>query len=254
MAASSLYIVAAREGDAESVAQTARRLGLPTTVGEYKPTTLAAVERLQPSVVVIDVAALPGGGEVLCRQLTRLARPPLLLAIAADHSGATAALHVGAAVGLIHPVDPSWLAAQIASLLRLSKAKGTTGPTDGPIVVHGLKIDPGRCEASIDGQSIALTPTEFRILASVARSPGLVVSAHDLAEEALGLHLQDREAMDLLKVHVYRLRRKLGQQGADPCVMRNVRGFGYMLERRAAAKAPPAAARRSARASQQRSA
>jgi DNA-binding winged helix-turn-helix (wHTH) protein len=60
--------------------------------------------------------------------------------------------------------------------------------------------------------------------------------------------------MDLLKVHVYRLRRKLGQGGADPWVLRNVRGFGYMLERRAAAKPAPAASIASVRAPQRRSA
>jgi DNA-binding response OmpR family regulator len=83
----------------------------------------------------------------------------------------------------------------------------------------------------------------------------MVISGHELAQEALDLQLPEQEAMDLLKVHVYRLRRKLGQGGADPWVLRNVRGFGYMLERRAAtakpARATPIA---SVRAPQRRSA
>jgi DNA-binding winged helix-turn-helix (wHTH) protein len=67
--------------------------------------------------------------------------------------------------------------------------------------------------------------------------------------------LPEPEAMDLLKVHVYRLRRKLGQGGADPWVLRNVRGFGYMLERRAAAAKPARALSvASASVSQRRSA
>lgn len=256
MVASSLFIVAARENDAQEAAQAARRLGFSATAAEYKPETLAAMERSQASVVVLDLAALPGGGEVLCRQVARLRRAPLLLAIAPNPSQAAAALHAGATVCLTHPVDPSWLAAQLAALLRLSRVQEAISPANASVIVRGLKIDPGRCEASIEGWPVALTPTEFRILACLARSPGLVVSSHDLVEEALGLHLPEREAMELLKVHVYRLRRKLSQRGADPWVMRNVRGFGYMLERRAAAKMARSAAiaSGSVRASQRRSA
>lgn len=256
MRASSLFIVAACESDAQGAAEAARGLGFSASADEYKPTTLAAIEQSQASVVVADLPALPGGGEILCRQVARLPHPPLLLAIATDPSQAAAALHAGATACLTHPVDPSWLAAQLASLIRLSRVPEARGPIDVPVTVRGLKIDPRRCEATIEGEPVPVTPTEFRILASLARSPGLVVSTHDLVEEALGLHLPEREAMELLKVHVYRLRRKLNEHGADPWVMRNVRGFGYMLERRGAAKAAraPAIAGRRLRASQRRSA
>lgn len=256
MAASSLFMVAARENDAEEAAEAAHRLGFSATAAEYTPETLAAIERSRASVVVVDLANLPGGGEVLCRQVARLPHPPLLLAIATSPSQAAAALRDGATVSLTHPVDPSWLPAQLASLVRLSAKQESTGATSAPVVILGLRIDPRRCEASIAGQTVALTPTEFRILACLARSPGRVVSGRDLVEEALGLHLPEGEAMALLKVHVYRLRRKLGRRGLNPWVMRNVPGFGYMLDRRAVAKPAPAAAtaKKRARAAQRRSA
>jgi len=251
----SLFIVGAQEDDAQRTAEAARGLGCPVTAAEYKPATLDDIERSRASVVMLDLAALPGGGEVLCRQIARLSPPVLLLAIVANPSQATTALHAGATVCLTHPLDPSWLAAQLSSLLRIPRAREGAGEADTPITIRGLRIDPGRCEASIEGQPIPLTPTEFRILASLARSPGLVVSGHDLAEEALDLQLPEQEAMDLLKVHVYRLRRKLGRGGADPWVLRNVRGFGYMLERRAATtKLARAASIASVRAPQRRSA
>ena len=252
--APSLFIVGARESDAQRTAEAARGLGFSVTAAEYKPTTLDDIERSRASVVVLDLAALPGGGEVLCRQIARLSRPVLLLAFVANPSQAAAALHAGATVCLTHPLDPLWVAAQLSGLLRISRAQDGTGQTDAPVTVRGLRIDPGRCEASIDGQPIPLTPTEFRTLACLARSPGLVVSGHDLAEEALDLQLPEQEAMDLLKVHVYRLRRKLGQGGADPWVLCNVRGFGYMLERRTATAKPAQAAPIGVREAQRRSA
>jgi len=256
MAIPSLFILGARAKDTQAAADAARRLGFSVTAAEYKPTTLDAVERSGAPIVMADLAALPGGGEVLCRQLTRLPRPVLLLAVVANSDQAASALHAGATVCLTHPLSPSWLAAQLSSLLRLSKAKESACPADSPVTIRGLRIDPGRCEASTGDCTIPLTPTEFRILACLARSPGIVISGRDLAEEALELRLPEPEAMELLKVHVYRLRRKLAHSGIEPRVLRNVRGFGYMLERRTHAAKParaavatvavPAAQRRSA--------
>jgi two-component system alkaline phosphatase synthesis response regulator PhoP len=252
MATPSLFILGVQEKDAQAAADAARRLGYSVTAAEYKPTTLDDIQRAGASVVMADLAALPGSGEVLCRQLARLPRPVLLLAVVSNSAEAASALKSGAVVCLTHPLSPSWLAAQLSSLLQLSKAKDTAWPVDGPVTIRGLRIDPGRCEASAGDRSIPLTPTEFRILACLARSPGIVISGHDLAEEALDLRLAEQEAMELLKVHVYRLRRKLANSGIEPRLLRNVRGFGYMLERRAHAAKPeravtvPAAQRRSA--------
>jgi DNA-binding response OmpR family regulator len=256
MAIPSLFILGAREKDAQAAAEAARHLGFSVTAAEYKPTTLDAIERSGASVVMADLAALPGGGEVLCRQLTRLPRPVFLLAVVANSAQAATALSAGATVCLTHPLSPSWLAAQLSSLLGLSRAKENSWCADAPVTIRGLRIDPGRCEASTGDHTIPLTPTEFRVLACLARSPGIVISGRDLAEEALDLQLPEQEAMELLKVHVYRLRQKLAHSGIEPRVLRNVRGFGYMLERRAqAVKAPraaiasvaiPAAQRRSA--------
>jgi two-component system alkaline phosphatase synthesis response regulator PhoP len=256
MAIPSLFILGVREKDAQAAADAARHLGFSVTAAEYKPTTLDAIERSGASVVMADLTALPGGGEVLCRQLTRLPRPVLLLAVVADSTQAASALNAGATVCLTHPLSPSWLAAQLSRLFRLSTTKESAWSADAPMTIRGLRIDPGRCEASTGDCTIPLTPTEFRILACLARSPGIVLSGRDLAEEALDLRLPEQEAMELLKVHVYRLRRKLAHSGIEPRVLRNVRGFGYMLERRAhamkparaavAAVAVPAAQRRSA--------
>lgn len=255
MAIPSLFILGAQEKDAQAAADAARRLGFSVTAAEYEPTTIAAIETAGASVVMADLAALPGGGEILCRQLARLPRPVLLLAVVANPAEAASALEAGATVCLTHPVNPSWLAGQLLSFLRLSKAKENAWCADAPVTIRGLRIDPGRCEASTGDHTIPLTPTEFRILACLARSPGIVISGHDLAEEALDLLLPEQEAMELLKVHVYRLRRKLASSGIESRVLRNVRGFGYMLERRAHAAKParaaaavaiPAAQRRSA--------
>jgi len=256
MAIPSLFILGAQEKDAQAAAEAARHLGFSVTAAEYEPTTLDAIERSGAPVVMADLAALPGGGEVLCRQLARLARPVLLLALVANSAQAASALNAGATVCLTHPLSPSWLAAQLSSLLRLSRAKENAWSAEAPVTIRGLRIDPGRCEASTGDCTIPLTPTEFRILACLARSPGIVISGRDLAEEALDLRLPEQEAMELLKVHVYRLRQKLGHSGMEPRVLRNVRGFGYMLERRAHAvkSARAAVAAVSVPASQRRSA
>jgi DNA-binding response OmpR family regulator len=235
MAVSSLFIVGARESDVRAVAEVGQRLGLSVTVAEYEPTTVEAIERSHASVVMLDLSVLPGGGEVLCRQVARLPRPPLLLAIVGSPAQATEALQA-ATVCLTRPLTSGWR--QLSSLLRLSKAPDGADQAEARVTVRGLKVDTARCEVSAQDRPIPLTPTEFRILACLARSPGQVVAGRDLVEEVLNLRLPEREAMDLLKVHVYRLRRKLAQSGIEPRVLRNVRGFGYMIERRAPAAKP----------------
>jgi DNA-binding response OmpR family regulator len=95
-----------------------------------------------------------------------------------------------------------------------------------------MTIDFDRAEVKLGEAEIKLTPTEFRLLASLARAAGRVVSARQLLADAQSVVLPESEAREIVKVHVRRLRAKLEpHQGDNPYVV-SVRGFGYLLERR----------------------
>ncbi len=120
------------------------------------------------------------------------------------------------------------LARRLAELLEVV----TAASAPHRVTVRNVAVDFERCEVTVEGRPVALTPTEFRILAYLAGRPGRVVSHAELFREVHGYEAGEQEAKDILKVHIWRLRNKLNAAGAEPNLIVNVRGFGYLLERR----------------------
>jgi DNA-binding response OmpR family regulator len=79
----------------------------------------------------------------------------------------------------------------------------------------------------VDGSPIDLTATEFGILATLARDPGVVVSRAALLDAVWGPEFEGED--HLVDVHVANLRRKLGDEADRPRFVETVRGFGYRL-------------------------
>lgn len=82
-------------------------------------------------------------------------------------------------------------------------------------------------QAWLHGRTLALTPTEFRLLATLARAPGHLFAYCDLAERVLGYTCTEREARANIQVHINNLRRKLADNAHDPRLIHCVRGVGY---------------------------
>jgi DNA-binding response OmpR family regulator len=100
------------------------------------------------------------------------------------------------------------------------------------VTIRELTVDNARYQVAYAGTRLALTPAEFRILASLARRPGRVVPTETLSGEALGSPPGVRQAKDVLRVHVRRIRNKIREAGGSTDYIWNIRGVGYMLERR----------------------
>jgi DNA-binding response OmpR family regulator len=132
--------------------------------------------------------------------------------------------------------DDAVFTARVRALLRRAQ-HWQTGQSAGIIVVRDLLVDLDKCGVILRGQPVSLTPTEFRILAVLAEKAGKVVDARSLLSSVHEHDYDDREAQNLVKVHIANLRRKLedGRHG-NPYVL-CVRGFGYMMERRSERRA-----------------
>jgi DNA-binding response OmpR family regulator len=89
-----------------------------------------------------------------------------------------------------------------------------------------LVIDPNRRTASRNGVALALTAREFRLLESLVRAPGAVVSREELMEQAWGE--REEPMSNTIDVLIARLRRKLEAAG-EPGAIETVRGAGYRL-------------------------
>lgn len=118
----------------------------------------------------------------------------------------------------------------IASRLRaLLRREARREKRNGVLVIRELRLDLDKCRVLFRGRPVALTPTEFRILVCLAQRAGRVVDACALMRAASGSCSDERDAQNVIKVHIANVRRKL--QGAESYIL-SVRGFGYLLERR----------------------
>jgi DNA-binding response OmpR family regulator len=94
-----------------------------------------------------------------------------------------------------------------------------------------MSLDVHRREVIIRGHSIALTPSETHILSILASHAGSYVSPQAIVAEMHGCDVGEREAGDIVRVHIHNLRRKFQRIGGPPYIV-SVRGKGYLLERR----------------------
>jgi DNA-binding response OmpR family regulator len=193
------------------------------------PTVLA---KLNSGLAIVPLGA---EDETLSQALTSLRKRQSAVAVLAlgnlDSAGETALLREGVDVVLAADASVERIAAQLTALARVLLMPPPSEEAE-VIAIRDLTIDLGRREVRAGNRLLALTPTEFRILSHLARRPGRVVSHGEIFSEVHGYAVTDNEAKDILKVHIWRLRSKLAEATPGPTPIINVRGFGYLLERR----------------------
>jgi two-component system response regulator MtrA len=187
---------------------------------------LVAIERLRPSAVVLDVG-LPGiDGIEVCRRLRAAGDwTPVLFATARDDEvDRIVGLDLRADDYITKPFSPREVVARVGSVLRRSQ-----GTVAGPATLQlgTVCVDMGARRLTVDDVEVALTATEFELLAFLMRRPGRVFTREHLISEVWGYSaISGNRTVD---VHVAQLRAKLGE--ASP--IRTVRGVGYSAEAQA---------------------
>lgn len=186
---------------------------------------LKRARRDSPDLVLLDVM-LPGvDGVEVCRQLKRdpitRAIPVMMVTAKGEESDVVLGLGVGADDYITKPFSPRQLVARVQAVLRRGPLKEESG--QGERVVRGpVVIDLARHEATIDGKSEVLTPTELRLLHFLASHPGRVFDRAHLLSRVIG---EDAIVTDRnIDVHIRSIRQKLGRHRE---LVETVRGVGY---------------------------
>jgi DNA-binding response OmpR family regulator len=185
---------------------------------------LELVRSWDPDVVILDVM-LPGlDGVEVCTQLRGFSDAYVLMLTArSEEIDRIVGLAVGADDYLTKPFSPRELVARIKAMLRRPRRTDAIARPAAP----GLEVDVARRQVTVDGERVELTALEFNVLAALAREPGVVVTREALFEQAWGPgYLADDHLVD---VHVANLRRKLGDDPAQPRFVETVRGVGYRV-------------------------
>ncbi|WP_066771803.1 response regulator transcription factor [Croceicoccus mobilis] len=173
------------------------------------------------AAVVLDLGLPDGSGmDLLAHWRDRRIASPILILTARDSwQDKVTGLNAGADDFVVKPVRFEELLARLHALLRRPADN-----RDPRLVEGGIALDPLTREATVDGEPIALSKQEFRLLHLFMRKPGQVLSQGDIVE-----HLYDLESQrdfNAVEVLVSRLRRKVGKGR-----IRTLRGQGYRFER-----------------------
>ncbi|BBZ30813.1 putative sensory transduction protein [Mycolicibacterium madagascariense] len=218
----------------EIVGSYLRREGFEVHAARDGLEALALAQTVDPDVVVLDVG-LPGiDGFEVCRRLRMFSDAYVLVLTARDTEVDTVVgLSVGADDYLTKPFSPRELVARIHAMLRRPRRPATDGqaaadPTP-PRRIGALSIDVEGREVRLDDAEIDLTRTEFDLLDALSARPGKVLGRRQLIDLVWGDHWVGND--NIVDVHVGHLRRKLGEDPAQPRFVTTVRGVGYRMGR-----------------------
>jgi two-component system response regulator BaeR len=218
-----IFIVEDEPELAALVADYAAAAGYTATVFGDGALALAAIRRAPPALVVLDLM-LPGlDGLSVCRAVREFSAVPIVMVTArVEEIDRLLGLELGADDYLCKPFSPRELMARIKAILR----RVAHTPAAAPMV----DVDEAARRIRIHGRALELTPTEYGILAALARRPGQVFSRAQLLDAAregnANLDVADRT----IDSHVKNLRRKLDVVLPGVDAIHAIYGLGYRFD------------------------
>jgi two-component system phosphate regulon response regulator PhoB len=223
MARPRILIIEDERGLTDVLTYSLQREGYDTIVAHDGPEGLRKAQMQLPDVILLDLM-LPGlDGLDVCRELRAGERtrhvPILMLTAKAEETDQVVGFSIGADDYVTKPFSVKVLLQRIKALQR----RVDTGSEAADVIDHlGVRIDRVRHRASVDGDELDVTPTEFRLLECLLRQPGRAFSRPQLMDVAIGEGAIVLERT--IDVHIKTLRKKLGTKQD---FIETVRGVGY---------------------------
>lgn len=184
---------------------------------------LASVRASKPDLLVLDLG-LPGmDGLDVMRALRKESNLPIILLTArSDESDKLVGLELGADDYVVKPFSPKELVARVRAVLRRSEQARQGG---GVIRAGDVTLDEARMRVTVGARPVELTPTEFQLLAALARQPGRIFTRAQLLDAVRGVAFESYERA--IDAHIKNLRKKLEPDPRVPQYVLTVYGVGY---------------------------
>ena len=202
--------------------------GFEVSVAADGAVAMETFRATMPRIVILDLR-LPGkSGQDLCREikLEFSSVPILVLSAASDVLDKVLLLEIGADDYVTKPFSPRELLARVrAAMRRLNQASDKTDIFS----FDDVEVNFSKMELRRDGQSVAMTPQEFKMLRFFLHHQERVVSRTELLNEVWGY--TNYPTTRTVDTHMLRLRQKLEKDPADPVHFRTVHGTGYKFVR-----------------------
>ena len=179
--------------------------------------------RERPDLVILDIMLPDSDGLEICKALrnnSELAPTPIIFLTArASETDRILGLELGANDYIVKPFFIRELIARVRNQFRSQAVPARS------LRAGALELDRASCQVTLNGNEVALTATEFRLLDFLMSRPGVVYSREQLLDAVWG---HDRAVTDrTVDVYILRLRQKIEPDATNPSFIRAVRGFGY---------------------------
>jgi two-component system phosphate regulon response regulator PhoB len=223
-----IVVIEDEEDILEVISYNLRREGFEVTTSTSGEDGLTKIERNAPNLVILDLMLPEIDGLDLCRKLksdpVTQSIPVIMVTAKGEESDVVLGLGMGADDYVVKPFSPKELVARVKAVLRRSRAVPEQDRKER-IARNGLIIDPQRHDVRVDGESVTLTATEFRLLHFLASHPGRVFTRDQLLTRVIG---EEAIVIDRnIDVHVRAIRKKLGEHRQ---IIETIRGVGYRFK------------------------
>jgi two-component system KDP operon response regulator KdpE len=203
-----------------------RGQGYDTDEAENAAAGLAALSLRTPQAILMDIGLPDVDGVTLTSRIRRITGVPIVVISArSEERQQISALDAGANDYVVKPFREGELLARIRAAIR--SAQGSED-REGPYRIGPLRVEPDNHLAFLEGVELNLTRTEFRLLRTLARQAGRVVTREALLREVWGA--EHVEAVHYLRVYVRQLRQKIEADAARPALLVTAPGVGYRLK------------------------
>ena len=187
---------------------------------------LAQAAGRNPELILLDLGLPDRDGKEVTRELRRKTRAPIIILSArGQEHEKVALLDLGADDYLTKPFGTSELLARIRVALRHAAAPGA--PLQEPVRLGEVTLDPVRRQVFRGREEVHLTPTEYKLLLTLVRHAGKVLTHRQLLEEVWGASYL--EQTHYLRVYMAQLRHKLERDPTRPRLLLTEPGIGYRL-------------------------
>lgn len=196
----------------------------------HADTAKAALQKAEselPLAVILDLGLPDRSGEELCQDLKELGSFPIIMLTAkSSEEERITGFALGADDYVVKPASPRELVYRVKAVL---KRYDGIGSTEKPVSFNNgaLILDSRRHSVTCRGDNCSITPTEFKLLQTLAASPGRTYSRDELVSKALGYQFDGYERS--IDAHIKNLRQKIEEDSRKPEFIKTVYGIGYLF-------------------------
>lgn len=193
------------------------------------------LENNKMDIAVLDIMMPKLNGYEVTKRIRNISNIPILILSAKNlDSDKIIGLDIGADDYMTKPFNPLEIIARVKAALRryyqLNDGAGKEITSSTKLVVGELELDTEKLELTKSGKEISLTPTEYKIITLLMKSPGRVYTKAQIYETISGEYFESDD--NTMMVHISKLREKIERDPKSSEYIKTIRGLGYKIEKR----------------------